>query len=166
MDKINFNLSLNPKCFQIPDSVKDHFAELKSKHNSQISKQWQVNNKEKLSKYYANKRKTNSQYKIYDNTLGNLRNCIYSFKKYGKASNTNFINLGFTKLEFIQHLEKHFDKNMNWENYGKYWCIDHIKPASSFVFESTEDQAFLDCFDLSNLQPLCKKQNRTKSDKV
>ena len=43
---------------------------------------------------------------------------------------------------------------MNWDNYGKYWHLDHIKPASWFKYSSHTDKDFLQCWSLNNLQPL------------
>jgi predicted transcriptional regulator len=53
---------------------------------------------------------------------------------------------------------------MTWDNWGVYdpkthdinptWQIDHIIPHSTFKYKSMEDQAFLDCWALSNLRPL------------
>jgi hypothetical protein len=52
---------------------------------------------------------------------------------------------------------------MNWDNYGSGgWEIDHIRPVSSFRFESTDDPEFRDCYALSNLQPLWRKDNMRK----
>ena len=62
---------------------------------------------------------------------------------------------------------------MTWENQGHYsvkdwndndpttwkWQIDHIMPQSKFVYTSMDDQAFKDCWALSNLRPYSAKQN-------
>ena len=62
---------------------------------------------------------------------------------------------------------------MNWGNHGKMdfknwdnndpntwtWQLDHIIPHSEFNYTSMDDQAFKDCWALSNLRPLSAKQN-------
>lgn len=73
--------------------------------------------------------------------------------------------LGFTIEELIMHLESKFDSNMNWNNYGTYWHIDHIKPKSWFIYESVDDPAFKECWSLDNLQPLEAKQNMIKGNR-
>jgi 5-methylcytosine-specific restriction endonuclease McrA len=34
--------------------------------------------------------------------------------------------IGCSRQEFIDHLQKQFTPEMNWENYGTYWEVDHI----------------------------------------
>lgn len=74
--------------------------------------------------------------------------------------------LGYTFQELKEHLEKLFKDNMSWENYGKYgWHIDHKVPISAFNYKFYSDNAFKECWDLSNLQPLWAKENHRKSNK-
>ena len=73
--------------------------------------------------------------------------------------------MGYVLKDLIKHLENLFDKNMNWDNYGNYWSIDHIKPQSLFNFTSTEEQSFKDCWALDNLQPLEKITNIRKGNR-
>ena len=57
-------------------------------------------------------------------------------------------------------LQKKFKRSMNWNNYGSYWELDHIKPCSSFDLSKKSEQ--LKCFNYINLQPLTKFENRKK----
>ena len=54
---------------------------------------------------------------------------------------------------------------MNWNNYGGMWHVDHIKPQCKFPFITMADPSFLECWDLSNLQPLEKIANLKKGCK-
>ena len=65
----------------------------------------------------------------------------------------------YTIEDLMAHLEKQFDDKMNWNNYGSYWVVDHIKPKSLF-----KEEEFKECWDLENLQPLEKEENRKKSN--
>ncbi len=67
--------------------------------------------------------------------------------------------VGYSSLELINHLENQFDSFMNWENYGSYWHIDHIKPKGYFTKDNIKE-----CWALSNLRPLEAKYNILKSD--
>jgi hypothetical protein len=73
---------------------------------------------------------------------------------------------GYTLSALMDHLEKQFDSNMSWKNYGNYWGIDHIVPISAFNYETSDDIDFKRCWSLSNLQPLEKIANIKKRDKV
>ena len=54
---------------------------------------------------------------------------------------------------------------MNWQNYGKYWHLDHIVPLSEFRYESYDDPEMRAAWALSNLRPLEKSKNLEKSNK-
>jgi hypothetical protein len=73
--------------------------------------------------------------------------------------------LGYTKEDLFRHLERQFKPGMTWENYGSYWHIDHIIPASSFSYESVDDPEFHACWAITNLRPLEKIKNIQKSNK-
>ena len=61
-------------------------------------------------------------------------------------------------------LEYQFTSEMNWENFGIYWNIDHILPISKFNFNNKEEISI--CFHWTNLQPLQKDENISKLNKV
>ena len=73
--------------------------------------------------------------------------------------------VNFTLQDLMEHLEKQFVDGMTWENYGS-WHIDHIKPVSSFNFQTIDDQQFKECWSLTNLQPLWAIDNIRKSNKL
>jgi hypothetical protein len=66
--------------------------------------------------------------------------------------------------EYTQYLEFKFTSEMNWDNYGEHWEIDHIKPIDSFDL-NVEENLYL-CFHYTNTQPLEKTKNREKSNKI
>lgn len=71
----------------------------------------------------------------------------------------------YTIEELKNHLEKQFRDGMTWDNYGKYWHIDHVKPVSHFNFKSKLDPDFKECWKLTNLQPLLVKENLSKGNR-
>jgi len=73
--------------------------------------------------------------------------------------------IGYNIKELREHLEKQFDENMSWDNYCKYWWVDHIKPISLFNYKKPEDKEFKECWSLKNLQPMEKIENIKKRDK-
>lgn len=71
--------------------------------------------------------------------------------------------VGYGSTELIRHLEIQFSRGMTWENYGKYWHVDHIVPVSSF--DKTDPDWVRNCWTLSNLRPLPARENLAKSAK-
>ena len=91
-----------------------------------------------------------------------LRSKIHKFLK---AQTTSYTNLIGCELEFFKKwIEFRFSSNMNWENFGKVWQIDHIIPINSFDLTNPNDRQI--CFHWTNLQPLDSYENRQKSDKI
>jgi hypothetical protein len=69
--------------------------------------------------------------------------------------------VGYSASTLINHLESLFQPGMTWENYGQ-WHVDHIRPVSSFEYDSFNHPQFKECWDLSNLQPLWASDNMSK----
>lgn len=149
---------------------------------SNYHKEWQKNNRDKLNTYHKewreknidrhrknkrvyqkHKRHTDPIYKL----ISNFRSAIYivlkenNLQKYGHY----FDILGYTPKRLIEHLEKQFNDEMTWDNYGE-WHVDHIKPISSFNIIEIGDDEFMECWSLENLQPLWGLENIKKSNKL
>lgn len=68
----------------------------------------------------------------------------------------------FHTKQLKEHLEKQFTSKMSWNNYGKYWHIDHLVPLS---WCKTKEQALKIGWNLKNLRPITAKENMSKSNK-
>lgn len=68
----------------------------------------------------------------------------------------------FSLEQFKLNLESKFTPEMSWENYGKYWQIDHKVPVTWF---KNKDQLIKKGFSLDNMQPLPKSLNLSKNNK-
>ena len=104
----------------------------------------------------------NPRYRI-NNSMGNL---TWRALRGGKLNRQWQSLVGYTIEQLMQHLEAQFDENMNWDNYGSYWQVDHIKPQCSFNYIKAEDQEFKRCWALDNLQPLEALENKRKQGKL
>ncbi len=71
---------------------------------------------------------------------------------------------GYEVADLMDHVERLFRDGMSWDNWGE-WHIDHIRPRASFGIRSLGDEAFRECWALSNLQPLWAKDNIRKGAK-
>ncbi len=94
-----------------------------------------------------------------------MKGAVYKqLKKRGEGKGgSSWVSLtGFTANELMAHLEPMFRDGMTWENYGWFWHVDHKRPMVSFDFSSPSDDAFKQCWSLSNLQPLLAKENLKK----
>jgi len=104
----------------------------------------------KSSQYLKLKRKTDINYKIQNN----IRSRFYYALKKGKKYESVLKLLSCSIEEFKLYLEKQFLPEMNWDNHGVIWEMDHIKPCASFNLVDIEQQK--QCFHFSNHQPLFK----------
>jgi hypothetical protein len=142
---------------------KGYYQKVKPEHNTRSSK-WIAENKVKHSKMVNDHYHNNKDYyrqwnrdKSATDPLFRLRKSIsalinHHLKKGKSQSSIDY--LGCTIQEYKAYLEPMFTPEMNWDNYGSYWEIDHIHPLAkggSFYY--------------TNTQPLTITENRTKSDK-
>lgn len=166
-----------------PEKVKEQNSSSKAK---KYKENWLSNNKDKRQEYekqyYLNnidKFKERSQSIQFKNTKraykknrrhndlifrlrGNISNAILKALKRGKSNKAGqsiLQYLNYTIQDLKIHIEKQFDSQMSWINYGIYWHIDHIIPQSCLPYSSMKDNNFNKCWALENLRPLEAKQN-------
>lgn len=72
--------------------------------------------------------------------------------------------LGIEYNLFLIWIEFQFDEKINWTNYGLYWDIDHVWPCSKF--DLTKESEIYRCFNWVNLQPLIKRDNYRKCNRI
>ena len=64
--------------------------------------------------------------------------------------------LGYTTKDLRLHIESQFEDWMSWDNHGE-WHVDHIIPIAQLVKDGVTDPSIVNA--LTNLRPLCAKQN-------
>lgn len=75
--------------------------------------------------------------------------------------------VGYTLSELIDHLMTTMPDGYTWQDFVDAELeIDHIRPVSSFRFESAECVEFRECWSLSNLQLLPAAENNRKKDRL
>jgi hypothetical protein len=93
-----------------------------------------------------------------------LGSAVWAYLK--RDSNSKYLSLlPFHISELKPHLEKQFKSDMNWNNYGTCWSLDHIKPISSFNIVDENCDDFRECWSFNNLQPLYVSENAKKYNK-
>ena len=81
-----------------------------------------------------------------------------------KKQNVTLILTDCTPIFLKKWLEHQFDSKMSWDNYGKYWHIDHVIPCASFDLLDEIEQ--FKCFNWKNLRPCEAIENVSKGDKI
>lgn len=122
---------------------------------------WRKKNKDKLNEYNRNRYSNNPMIRLNNNIKGAIYRCLLKKKNFKHWEDI----VDYSIADLKKHLYLLFDKKMNWNNYGKYWEIDHIIPKSRFEYGSYLDEQFKKCWALKNLQPLEKTENRKKYNK-
>lgn len=143
------------------------------------NKRWKEKNKDRvreLSRLYRerNRDKLNSQlrerhrvrvkedemYKLIKATRSNVH---AAFKRsiYNKNTSTSDL-LGISWDKYKLYLESMFSDEMNWDNYGSYWNIDHIYPLS---LARDEDELY-GLLHYRNTRPMISADNSSKNNKI
>ena len=150
------------------EAVRISDKEYRAKNKEQrleYDRQWRTLNIERareLGRKATAKRRETPRGKLSSNVSREIRESL----KTSKAARHWESLVDFTVDQLKLHLEKLFTTEMNWENYGSVWEIDHKVPIAVHNFEKPEDLDFRLCWSLKNLQPLEKSKNRSKGDKI
>lgn len=157
-------------------------SEAKQEEGRQRAREWYRNNKERARahqkkqaaspefkvrnrvyqyRYHARRLRNDGEYAL----RSKMRVAILTALKQGRATAKGRwweAAAGYTLEELRRHLEQQFAPGMTWENRGKVWEIDHIRPLAGFVIPDAECPAFREAWGLTNLRPLLKADNRAK----
>jgi len=150
---------------QIKINNKDWYSKNKVEYNKNrklINKgvYWQTyeHRKEYLKKWQKQKRQKDLLYRLNSNISRRIRKDLKRFNLTKKESTQNM--LPYSMQELKEHIEKQFTSEMNWDNMGIVWEIDHSSPLSW----AQNEKDILSLWALTNLRPLLKKENREKQD--
>lgn len=137
------------------NNIKNYNPEYKTKYHQEnieyINKKardYYHNNKEAYNNYVRERRKIDPNFKL----RNTLRNRIRIALKNNSKFSTSILLLGCSIVEYKQYLESLFLPEMNWENFGIIWEIDHIIGCCNFDLEKEEDQKI--CFNHINTKPV------------
>jgi len=154
----NRNYQLNNK-----DKLRDYRKDYNEKNQEKIKenkKNYYENNKEICNTYNRERYHSNPKYKIRQILSGRIHTAL----KKLKDNQITMKYLGCSIEQFYNWIEFQFYDGMNWNNYGKYWHIDHTLPVSNFDFENEEQ--IKKCFNWINLRPLRAEKNLSKGNKI
>lgn len=145
---------------------RDSYARWRNENKEYVAskiREWRSSNKDRVNELNRLSRARNKHKKESPTAkvARNMRHLVY----YALRRNKNGLNwealVGYSRRDLMEHLEGKFKPGMTWDNYG-LWHVDHIRPIRSFSFTAPSDKQFLECWRLSNLQPLWASENRKK----
>jgi hypothetical protein len=113
--------------------------------------------REQKNKWCENERKTNINYRLKKSLAARLRNVLDK-----ETTTMNYIGCNIQYLR--EWFEYNFTKEMNWNNYGTYWSIDHIIPVNKF--DLTIEKEKLECWNWTNLTPVTMHFNSSNKDSI
>ena len=146
------------KLYKWREDNKERFLEICKTYREKDEK------KEIRRNYLRNKYNNEIKFRLEKLYRNRFRDCV---KKRYLPKNTSFDYekiLGCNWEIFLKWLEFNMKPEMNWENYGSYWHIDHVYPCSLFDFSIEENRS--KCFNWTNLTPLEGIENIKKSNKL
>jgi hypothetical protein len=108
---------------------------------------------EQKTEWCRKEHNTNMNYRIKKSLAARLRSVLVK-----NDSTMNYIGCNIQYLR--EWFEYNFTNEMNWDNYGSYWSIDHIIPVCKFNL-IVEDEKFK-CCNWSNMMPVTVKYNSSK----
>ena len=109
----------------------------------------------------------NKEYALKEKLNARIRTAMNSAVKGVKDKKSWKSILGYDWRDLKNHLESKFQRGMTWDLFleGKIH-IDHIRPIFDFSFTREIDDEFLECWSLSNLQPLWAEDNMRKGKRL
>uniref|UniRef100_A0A6C0EAV1 Uncharacterized protein n=1 Tax=viral metagenome TaxID=1070528 RepID=A0A6C0EAV1_9ZZZZ len=140
----------------------------------QKSKEWNENNKDKLTELKAQWYQNNKEYVNEKNCKRYRTDEIYKKKKSikdhirtflkGKNKNKYDNYLGCTLGFYRDWLWFNMQAGMTEENHGTFWHIDHVIPVNKF--DLTKESDILACYNWRNTCPVFGSFNMSKHDTV
>jgi hypothetical protein len=129
------------------------------KHKLQQLK-YRLNNPEKRKQTCKNYRQK-PQAKLYTKLRCRVRRIVENGLKNPKIG--GLFNLVGCETEcIIAHIQSQFTSEMTWDNWGKYWHLDHVLPID---LANGDYELAIKLSHYTNLRPLPKKENLHKKDK-
>ena len=142
------------KCNQ--EKVLKDFAKLKKFYKKKICNSCYPDFlREQKTDWCKNESKTNMNYRLKKSLAARLRNVLFK-------SDTTMNYIGCNIQYLREWFKFNFTSEMNWDNYGSYWSIDHIIPVCKF--DLTIEDEKLKCWNWTNLMPVTVKFNSSKKE--
>lgn len=163
MAKAN-RLYCSDKCAR--KSPKAIISRKRSKQRSSRARSERQRARYRFDPEYREKMLNRSRLAFKNNPILRIRQCLRKRVREFLRSKVNGISalVGCNSAELRQWIESQWNGRMTWDNYGKYWVVDHKIPLSSFNLEEPR-QREIACH-YTNLQPLTREKNQEKAANI
>jgi hypothetical protein len=115
--------------------------------------------RDRLNAYKRDRYKHDVQYRLSQLIRSRLRASLKASRTQKRNKTMELIGCDIAMLK--SWLESQFVGEMTWENHGKLWEIDHIKPMAAYDLSNHE--ALKQAMHYTNLRPLESKENHAKN---
>jgi len=87
--------------------------------------------------------------------------CLECYPSFLTKQKTDWCKKDGCNIAYLREwFEFNFTPEMNWNNYGSYWSIDHIIPVCNF--DLTDEKEKMYCWNWSNMMPVTINFNSKK----
>lgn len=124
----------------------------------EIGRRWSALNRDRRNAYKQERIRTDVNFRLAHNLRVRTNRLLRGQKLVSAVR-----DLGCSLDLFKQHLEEQFTSEMNWNNYGTVWHIDHILPLANY--QLSDRGTFRRLVHYTNLQPLLVRANLSKSNR-
>lgn len=130
---------------------------------TELQADWYQNNKEKINEKNVEKYHNDEIYRIMNSVRKSASRILKIEKDYFESEQIlKYLNCSSNfYLDWIKHC---FEDDMNLENHGKLYDIDHVIPIHYFREHYKNNMDI--CFSWFNTMPLYKKENMKKKEKI
>lgn len=135
------------------------WAEENPERMTELQADWYQNNKEDINKKNVDRYQNDPIYKLTKKHHQLLQNAIKS-----NGGDKIIKHVKCSRTEFKTWTGYCFDDNMDFDNYGKDWHIDHVIPIKQF--DLTDKKQIKLCFNWRNTMPITAKKNMNKKANV
>lgn len=138
------------------------WANNNKKRNKELQHNWYVKHREVINAKNKDRYHSDPDYNFKRKMKELLRVYIINRKCKYKGKKNYYVDMH--RPQFIEWLEHNFDENMTFDNYGKYWHMDHVIPINTFDLDDPFEKEL--CFNWKNVAPLLGPENMSKHDKI
>jgi hypothetical protein len=121
------------------------------------ARNYNKNNRQIINSRKRRRKANDLQFRLSLTLRERMRVAVKKKSKTGHAVR----DLGCSIPQFIEYIRAKFTSEMNWQNWGTVWELDHQRPLSSF--DLTDRSQYLMAAHFTNMQPLSIPEHRAKT---